>query len=104
MYYSHSGEKEQGVQVLRLGFEQHSDGLQFLKVAPVYDAWAADPKFKELVAKLGFCSFVAARIGRRRLRGQKIAWLIEGYRWSATRVWLPPRDSNPDNLLQRQVS
>ena len=20
------------------------------------------------------------------------------------RIWLPPRDSNPDNLLQRQVS
>jgi TolB-like protein/Tfp pilus assembly protein PilF len=54
MYYSHTGEKEKALQVLRLGFEQHCDGLQFLKVEPVYDSLRDDPKFKELVAKLGF--------------------------------------------------
>jgi TolB-like protein/DNA-binding winged helix-turn-helix (wHTH) protein/Tfp pilus assembly protein PilF len=54
MYYSHTGEKEKAVQALRLGFEQHCDGLQFLKVEPVYDSLRDDPKFKELVAQLGF--------------------------------------------------
>jgi hypothetical protein len=36
------------------GFEQHCDGLRFLKVEPVYDALRDDRKFEELMAKLGF--------------------------------------------------
>jgi hypothetical protein len=30
-------------------------------------------------------------------------WGAEG-RSLLKKIWLPPRDSNPDNLLQRQVS
>jgi hypothetical protein len=34
-------------------YKQHSDGLQYLKVEPVYDGLRSDPRFKDLLAKVG---------------------------------------------------
>jgi hypothetical protein len=53
MYYAHEGENDKAIEQLQLAYQQHSDGLQYLKVEPVYDGLRDDPRFKELVAKVG---------------------------------------------------
>jgi len=35
MYYAHTGEKHKAIQQLELAYQQHCDGLQFLRVKPV---------------------------------------------------------------------
>ena len=52
MTYSHTGDKDKALERLNLAYQQHSDGLQFLKVEPVYDGVRDDPRFKDLVARL----------------------------------------------------
>jgi TolB-like protein/DNA-binding winged helix-turn-helix (wHTH) protein len=52
MYFSHTGEKENALEQLDLAYKQHSDGLQFLKVNPVYDGIRDTSQFKQLVSKL----------------------------------------------------
>lgn len=54
MLYGHTGEKEKALKSLSAAYQQHVDGLQFLKVEPVYDGVRDDPRFKELVARLKF--------------------------------------------------
>ena len=53
MYYAHEGENDKAIEQLQLAYQQHSDGLQYLKVEPVYDGLRDNPRFKELVAKVG---------------------------------------------------
>jgi TolB-like protein/Tfp pilus assembly protein PilF len=53
MYYAHRGKKERAIEQLELAYQQHSNGLQFLKVEPVYDNLRNDPRFKALLARLG---------------------------------------------------
>jgi len=52
MYYAHRGEKNKAVEQLNLGYQQHCDGLQFLKVEPVFDSLRDDPRFKGLLVQL----------------------------------------------------
>jgi hypothetical protein len=52
MIYSHMGEKDKALDLLNLGYEQHADGLQFLKVEPVYDTLRNDPRFGNLLSRL----------------------------------------------------
>jgi TolB-like protein/DNA-binding winged helix-turn-helix (wHTH) protein/cytochrome c-type biogenesis protein CcmH/NrfG len=52
MYFAHMGDKEQALNQLNLAYQQHCDGLQFLKVHPVYDILHADPRFTALIAQL----------------------------------------------------
>jgi len=52
LYYSHLGNKNDVLQQLNLAYQQHSDGLQFLKVEPVYDNLRGDPRFNDLLARL----------------------------------------------------
>jgi adenylate cyclase len=52
MYYAHIGEQDKAVDQLNLGYQQHCDGLQFLKVEPVYDSLRDEPRFKDLIARL----------------------------------------------------
>ena len=52
MYCAHMGEKDKALEQLKLAYQQHSDGLQFLKVEPVYDGLRDDPRFKELIRML----------------------------------------------------
>jgi TolB-like protein/DNA-binding winged helix-turn-helix (wHTH) protein len=53
MYHAHRGEKEKAIKQLELAYREHCDGLQFLKVEPVYDDLRDDPRFKQLLARLG---------------------------------------------------
>ena len=53
MYYAHTGEKEKAIEQLQMAYRQHCNGLQFLKVEPVYDSLRDDPRFKDLLARLG---------------------------------------------------
>jgi len=53
MYYAHQGENDKAIEQLQLAYQQHSDGLQYLKVEPVYDGLRGDPRFNDLVAKVG---------------------------------------------------
>jgi TolB-like protein/DNA-binding winged helix-turn-helix (wHTH) protein/Tfp pilus assembly protein PilF len=53
MYYAHRGKKAKAIEQLELAYQQHCDGLQFLKVEPVYDSLRDDPKFKALLMRLG---------------------------------------------------
>jgi TolB-like protein/DNA-binding winged helix-turn-helix (wHTH) protein/Tfp pilus assembly protein PilF len=50
----HMGENETAIQLLRLAYQQHCDGLQFLNSEPVYDPLRGDSRFQELVAQLRF--------------------------------------------------
>jgi tetratricopeptide (TPR) repeat protein len=52
MYYVHAGEREKALEQLKLAYKQHCDGLQFLKVEPVYDSLRGDSRFKDLIARL----------------------------------------------------
>ena len=52
MYQAHMGNKEQALQQLNLAYQQHSDGLQFLKVDPLFEMLHQDPRFKALIAQL----------------------------------------------------
>ncbi len=52
MYYAHMGDKDKALEQLNLGYQQHCDGLQFLKVDPVYDGLRDDPRFRKLVTRL----------------------------------------------------
>jgi TolB-like protein/DNA-binding winged helix-turn-helix (wHTH) protein/Tfp pilus assembly protein PilF len=53
MYYAHTGEKGKAIEQLQLAYRQHTNGLQFLKTEPVYDGLREDPRFKELLVRLG---------------------------------------------------
>ena len=53
MYYAHTGENNKAIEQLHLAYQQRVDGLQFIRVEPVYDNLRSDPRFKELLAKLG---------------------------------------------------
>jgi hypothetical protein len=52
MYQAHMGNKEQALQQLNLAYQQHSDGLQFLKVDPLFEMLHEEPRFKALIAQL----------------------------------------------------
>jgi TolB-like protein/DNA-binding winged helix-turn-helix (wHTH) protein len=51
-YYAHMGKNENAIEQLQLAYQQHGDGLQFLKVEPVYDSLRDDPRFQELLSRL----------------------------------------------------
>jgi tetratricopeptide (TPR) repeat protein len=50
----HYPDKERTLQLLNLGFQQHCDGLQFLKVDPIYRSFQGNPKFNDLLARMQF--------------------------------------------------
>jgi TolB-like protein/DNA-binding winged helix-turn-helix (wHTH) protein/TolA-binding protein len=51
--YAHLGDKERTLQSLQWGYQHHCDGLQFLKVEPLYDDLRGDSRFEDLIAHLG---------------------------------------------------
>lgn len=51
--YAHLGNKEKTFQLLEWGFQHHCDGLQFLKVEPIYDNLRNDNRYKILLSRLG---------------------------------------------------
>lgn len=52
MYHAHMGNIDQALDQLNLAYQQHCDGLQFLKVHPLYEILHEDPRFKALIAQL----------------------------------------------------
>jgi len=52
MYFVHMGDKNQALDQLALAYQQHCDGLQFLKVHPLYGILHDDPRFKALITQL----------------------------------------------------
>lgn len=52
MYFAHMGEKEQALDQLNLAYQQHCDGLQFLKVNPLFEILHDDPRWNALIAQL----------------------------------------------------
>jgi len=52
MYHTLTGEKEKAIKQLQLAYRVHCNGLQYLKVEPVYDRLRDDPRFKALLARL----------------------------------------------------
>jgi TolB-like protein/DNA-binding winged helix-turn-helix (wHTH) protein/Tfp pilus assembly protein PilF len=54
MHCARLGRNDEAIAQLRQAYQQHCDGLQFLKAEPVYDPLRADPRFQELVSQLQF--------------------------------------------------
>jgi TolB-like protein/DNA-binding winged helix-turn-helix (wHTH) protein/Flp pilus assembly protein TadD len=52
LFYAHVGDNERALQMLKQSFDQHCDGLQFLKANPVFDPLRDDPRYRELISKL----------------------------------------------------
>jgi TolB-like protein/DNA-binding winged helix-turn-helix (wHTH) protein len=52
LFYAHVGDNERALQMLKQSFDQHCDGLQFLKANPVFDPLREDPRYHELISKL----------------------------------------------------
>ena len=48
------GEKKQALEWLQEAYEEHSQKLYMLKVEPVFDSLRSEPKFQELIQRLGF--------------------------------------------------
>jgi TolB-like protein/DNA-binding winged helix-turn-helix (wHTH) protein/Tfp pilus assembly protein PilF len=52
MTYTRTGDKEKALQALALAYSRHCDGLQFLKVEPVFDSIRDDPRYRALLSQL----------------------------------------------------
>jgi TolB-like protein/tetratricopeptide (TPR) repeat protein len=52
--YSALGEKDQAFLWLNRAFDSHDPALEYLKVDPTFDPLRGDPRFTELVKKMGF--------------------------------------------------
>jgi len=50
---AHLGNRETTLDLLEWGFQHHCDGLQFLKVEPIYDNLRDDARYKNLLSRLG---------------------------------------------------
>ena len=50
---AHLGDKERTLQLLEWGYQHHCDGLQFLKVEPIYDNLRGDTRYNKLLSRLG---------------------------------------------------
>jgi hypothetical protein len=51
--YARLGDKDQALAWLEKAYAQHSNGLTSLKVDPTYDLVRGDPRFKDLLRRVG---------------------------------------------------
>ena len=51
--YARLGDKEQALEWLQKAYDKHSDYLVLLKVDPMFDGTRSDPRFAELIRKVG---------------------------------------------------
>lgn len=51
--YARLGEKEKSLEWLQKAFEERPYGLMFLKIDPVFDNMRSDPRFQELIKRVG---------------------------------------------------
>jgi TolB-like protein/DNA-binding winged helix-turn-helix (wHTH) protein/Tfp pilus assembly protein PilF len=52
-FYIAIGDKDQALLCLERAYQQHSEVIQFLKVAPEFDPLRSDPRFQDLVRRAG---------------------------------------------------
>jgi hypothetical protein len=52
--YAIIGEKDEAFKWFERGYQEHDGWMQTLKVDPSYDPIRSDPRFKELLRKVGF--------------------------------------------------
>ena len=52
--YAGLGEKDQAIAWLEKAYQERSDGLVFLKVEPKFDGLRSDPRFADLLRRVGF--------------------------------------------------
>jgi TolB-like protein/Tfp pilus assembly protein PilF len=45
--------KDEALELLEKAYEEHDPGLTFIRVNPIYDTLRSDPRFKELIKKIG---------------------------------------------------
>ncbi len=48
------GDNDNAISWLEKAYEEHSSSLIFLNIPPIYDPLRSDPRFIELVKKMGF--------------------------------------------------
>jgi len=53
IFYAGLGEKDRALACLNKAYEEHDTWLVWIKVAPFYDTLRSDPRFTELVRKVG---------------------------------------------------
>jgi hypothetical protein len=49
---AHLGDKARTLDLLESGVQSHCDGLQFLRVEPIYDIVRDDPRYEALLERL----------------------------------------------------
>jgi len=52
--YARLGDNNQALEWLQKAYDKHSDYLVLLKVDPMFDETRSDPRFAELMRKIGF--------------------------------------------------
>ena len=56
MFYVALGERERAFALLERGYAEHDNQLQFLGVDPGLDPLRSDPRFQELLRRVGLAS------------------------------------------------
>ena len=51
--YSGTGQNERVLELLQKAYAEHSNAVVLIKVDPIYDPVRSDPRFKDLLARLG---------------------------------------------------
>ena len=51
--YARLGQKDQAFDWLKRAYEEHDSGIASLKVDPVFDSFRSDPRFQDLIRRLG---------------------------------------------------
>jgi serine/threonine-protein kinase len=54
LVYTGLGDQNQALAYLDKAYEEHNDYLAYLKVEPLFDPLRSDPRFQELIRKIGF--------------------------------------------------
>lgn len=53
LIYAGLGEKDRALEWLEKGYREHDAGLVYLKIEPGFDPLRSDPRFKDLVRRVG---------------------------------------------------
>ena len=56
LVYVGLGDRDQALDWLRRGVDEHSDEIVFIKVDPAWEPLRPDPRFKDLLREMGFGS------------------------------------------------
>jgi len=51
--YSGTGQKERVIELLQKAYSEHSNAVVLIKVDPMYDPVRSDPRFKDLLRRVG---------------------------------------------------